>query len=282
MEAEYHGQLPCIPSRVLIAVLNGCTGHLSHGHDLRVRTECHVMKFFQIFMDVRTVRIILPPVTGQVILKHTLADQVYHVKAESLYTFVHPEPDDFLDLAPYIFIVPVQIRLRHIEKMQIIFIKLLHILPCASAELTLPVRRSAAVRFSFAEEEEILVVRIPLHRFPEPLMARGNMIKHHIKHQPNAALIRLGDQLLHVSHRAVTRIDIIIILHIISIVILRRYKERCQPDIVSTKLFDIIQLPDHPAQIPETVLVRVTERLRVNLINRTLPKIFMHNYSLLL
>ena len=282
MEAEYHGQLPCIPSRVLIAVLNGGAGHLTHGHDLCVRAECHVMEFFQIFMDVRAVCIILPPVPGQVILKHTLADQVHHVKAESLYAFVHPEPNDLLDLAPYIFIVPVQVRLRHIEKMQIIFIKLLHILPCASAELTLPVRRRAAVRFPLAEEEKILVVRVPFYRFLEPLMARGHMIENHIKHQPDAALIRLGDQLLHVSHRAVARIDIIIIFHIISIVILRRYKERRQPDIVSTKLFDIIQLPDHPAQISKSVLVRITERLRVNLINCTLPKIFMHNYSLLL
>src|SRR5699024_10891424 len=64
METEYHGQLPCIPSRVLIAVLNGCAGHLTHSHNLRVRAECHVMEFFQIFMDVRAVRIILPPVPG--------------------------------------------------------------------------------------------------------------------------------------------------------------------------------------------------------------------------
>ena len=99
---------------------------------------------------------------------------------------------------------------------------------------------------ALAEEKEILVILIPFHRFPEPLMARGHMIENHIKHQPDAALIRLGDQLLHVSHRAVARIDIIIILHIIAIVILRRYKKRRQPDIVSAKLFDIIQLPDHP------------------------------------
>ena len=239
------------------------------------------MQFFQIFVDVRTICIILPAVSCQIILERTLTDQVHHVEAESFHAFVHPEPDDLLDLMSYVFILPVKVRLSHVKEMQIVFVKLLHILPCTPAELTLPVCRRAAVRLPLAEEEEILVVRISFHSFSEPLMTRRHMVKYHIKHKPYAAFIRLGDQFLHIVHCAVSGIDIIIILHIISIVILRGYKERSQPDIVSAKFFNIIQLPDHAPQISKPVLVCITEGLRVNLIYCTLSEIFMHNYSLL-
>ena len=121
-------------------------------------------------MDVRSVRVESSAVSLIVILELTFADQIHHVKSEAFDSLSHPETHDVLHFFADIFIVPVKIRLGHVEKMQVVFIEFLHILPGASAKLTLPVGRRLSVFLAFFEEEKVFVVRVALHRFFEPFV----------------------------------------------------------------------------------------------------------------
>ena len=85
------------------------------------------------------------------------------------------------------------------------------------------------------------------------------MVEHHVEHQADAALIGLCDELFHIFHRSISRVDVIIIRHVIPIVILRRYKEWSKPDIIDTEFFYIIKFAYNSAQIAKSVFIRVTE-----------------------
>ena len=103
------------------------------------------------------------------------------------------------------------------------------------------------------------------------------MVEHHVEHQTDASLVRLCDQFLYVCHCAVSGIDIIVIRDIISVVVLRRYEERSEPDIVHAQFLDIVQFLDHAPEVTQAVFVGVTERLRINLIYSAFSEICFHN-----
>ena len=138
VEAEYHGEFsgigPCVPE----AVFHGSAGHFPNSDDLRIGSESHVMEFFQVFMDVWSICVKSSSVSFVIILKTVFADQIDHVKAESFDSFSHPEEDYLLDFFSYIFVVPVEIRLCYIEQMQVVFIKLFYIFPCAFRRIYFP------------------------------------------------------------------------------------------------------------------------------------------------
>src|SRR5699024_10676668 len=145
---------------------------------------------------------------------------------EAFYALCHPETDNLLKLFSYILIIPVQVRLGHMEKMQVILIKLLHILPGVSPKLALPVGGRLTILLSLAEEEEIFVIGISFHSLSEPLVAAGYVVEYHVKHQADSPLTCLRNQLLQILHSAVPGINIVIVLYIIAVVILGRYEKR--------------------------------------------------------
>ena len=91
MEAEYHGELPCIASCIFEAVFHGSAGHLAHCDDPRVSAEGGVMHFLQILMDLGTVSVVFTSVAGLIVFVACLADQIDHVETESSDSFLHPE-----------------------------------------------------------------------------------------------------------------------------------------------------------------------------------------------
>ena len=259
METEYHGQLSGISSGILVAVLYGGTGHFADCDNFRVGSECHIVKLFQIFVDIRAVCVIFSSVPGFVVFKSSFADQVDHVETETADAFIHPEPDDFLNFFPYIFIVPVQVRLCYIKEMEIIFIKLFYVFPGISAEFAFPVCGRHSLSFSFAEKEEIFVIRISVHGFPEPFMTCGYMVEYHVKHQTDPPFLSFVNQFFHICHCTISGINIVIVFYIISVVILRGNEKRGQPDIINAKFFDIIQFFNYAAEVAQSVVVRITE-----------------------
>ena len=143
--------------------------------------------------------------------------------------------------------------------MQIVFVKFFDIFPCVSSEFALPVGRRDAVAFSLAEDEEILVVRVSIHRFSEPFVAGRHVVEHHVEHQPDVPLPGLCDKFLHILHGAVAGIDVVVVLHIVPVVVLRGYEERSEPDVICAELFDIVQFFNNAAEVAEPILVGVAE-----------------------
>ena len=124
--------------------------------------------------------------------------------------------------------------------MQIVFIHFRHIFPCTSSELTFPVCGCTAILFSFFENIIILIFFISGQCFLEPFMIAGGMVKYHIQHQFDVTLLCLSGKLFKIFHRTVTGINVIVILHIITVIILGGHKKRSHPNIVHAQFFYII------------------------------------------
>ena len=81
-------------------------------------------------------------------------------------------------------------------------------------------------------------------------------------------------QLLHILHGTKFLIHLPVIPDIVPVVLLRGIIDRAQPDDVNSQVFQIIQLPDNPLQIPEPVPIGIHKASRINLIyNGLLPPI---------
>ena len=85
------------------------------------------------------------------------------------------------------------------------------------------------------------------------------MVEHHVEHQSDAALLSFFDEFFNIFHRPVCRIDVIIVSHIVSVIILRRHEERCEPDVVRAQFFDIVQFFYNSPEISQSVPVGVAE-----------------------
>ena len=85
------------------------------------------------------------------------------------------------------------------------------------------------------------------------------MVEYHIKHQTDAAFFSFRDELFHILHGPVPWIDVVIVLYIIPVVILRGYKEGGEPDVVHSKLFDIVQFFNDAAKVAQSVFVCIAE-----------------------
>ena len=240
-------------------------------------------------MDSGAVGIELPAVEKiRIVLVHRrLGDQVHHVKAESLQPLLSPEIDDVSALFPHIRVRPVQVRLGGIKQMQIPLIKLRNILPGWSSELGLPVggrklplyagftpagitragiTRGACCEFPFAEDVVLLILFLAPERSLEPLVLRGGVIEHHVKHEADAALFRFPDQILQIFHGPVSGVDPAVVRHIIAVVLLRGDRHRVEPDDIDPQLLKIIQAGNDAADITPSVSFGILKRFRIDLI----------------
>ena len=193
---------------IAVAVLHGGAGHLPHRDNLRVRDRRYPdsAPAGTCGYWARRCRTGGRPL-HQSSSNSPFADQVHHVEAEAL---SRPCPSRS---APSFWIsfrtssiVPVQIRLGDIER------------DAGNTRQTSPhtprrFRRTCspswweASPFSFAlfKNIEILVLLgSPCQGLPEPLVAAGGVVEHHVQHQPDAPFVRFRGQLLKVLHGAVS------------------------------------------------------------------------------
>ena len=265
MEIKAHGQFFFFRSGVADTVFQ-CSGRHFPYSD-HIVDSCISCKLFQILVDMRTVCIKSSAVAFIIVLESIrFGDQIHYVETEALYALFLPVQDHLFQLVSHFRIVPVQIRLRHIEQVKVPFSKRRHILPCRSAELRLPVRRNL-IRCSLPENIVILIFFVSGKGFLEPFMVCGGMVKHHIQHQSHSSFVRLPDQLLHILHRTESEVDAAIIRNIIPIIVLRRNKHRGKPQVIRPKLFQIIQFLNNSFQISQSVSIGIHKRLGINLIN---------------
>lgn len=87
----------------------------------------------------------------------------------------------------------------------------------------------------------------------------------------NAELPRLGEQLAQILIRPIARCDLVEIQDVVARIAERRFRTRVQPHRVHPEFPEVRKFLDDPAQVANPVAVRVTKRLRVDLIeNRVL------------
>src|SRR5271163_1718140 len=127
---------------------------------------------------------------------------VCHVDAEAVDAALQPEPQRLLEIVEDLGVVPVEVRLLDVEKMQVplarITVRLFDPGPGWSAENGLPVIRRLRATGPATVPEDVAVpgraVRCGGQCLLEPGMLRAGVIGHQIHRDLDAALMRRRDQ----------------------------------------------------------------------------------------
>src|SRR4029077_2679150 len=107
-------------------------------------------------------------------------------------------------------------------------------------------------------------------RLLKPDMLIACVIEHQLGNNPQARIVSRVQKLFKILQRAVRRINRIVIRNIISIIPQRRRIKGQKPDRRYAQIFQVVQLTEKPLKIANTIMVRVTERLDMKLIDNCL------------
>ena len=236
----------------------------------------HIMlEFFQIFVCLRLVRVILDPICDGkpwIGIRQTggLPDVGYNIFAKAVDAHLQPEAKNVLNLFPHLWVGHIQVGLFAGKEMQIIFIQVFVIFPRATLEHAGPVVRRiafAAADTSMAPDIIVMIwICMGLFALLEPgVLVRGvvhNQIHKHLQPHPMCPVKNFPECI----QSAVIRVNIHIIRNVISEVRIGRGIDRGEPDRVHTEALDVIQFLQHSIQIPDSIAVSVAKTARPDLI----------------
>ena len=114
MEIKTHRQLFFFCTWITDTMFKRCRWHLPYCYI--IFNSCISYKFFQIFMNVRSVCIKFSSVSFKIIFPNLrLRNQIHYIKTKAFYTFCFPKTNNFFQLFSDFRIFPVQICLCHIK-----------------------------------------------------------------------------------------------------------------------------------------------------------------------
>src|SRR5579871_3649649 len=79
--------------------------------------------------------------------------------------------------------------------------------------------------------------------------------------------MRLAHEVAEVGARAVMRMDVVVARDVVAVVLERRGVEGQQPDRVDAEVLDVVELRGEALKVADAVVVRVEERLDVQLVD---------------
>ena len=157
--------------------------------------------------------------------------------------------------------------------MQVVLAALRAILPCGAAEVGAPLVRLGAGRAGLVAgaggtPPVPVGVRVALVlRRLEPRMLVGGVVDHQVHHDLESALVRFGQQLVHVVKRAEQRVDVPVVGDVVAVVVLRGPVDRGEPQHIHAEVGEIVEAGGDALKISETIAVRVLEGTWVNLVD---------------
>ena len=98
------------------------------------------------------------------------------------------------------------------------------------------------------------------------MLVRG-VIDHQLGDHAQIAAMRLANEGPEIAHPPVGRIDVLVVGDVVAVVAQRRGIERQQPQRGDAKILQIVELARQSLEIADAVVVRVEERLDVELID---------------
>ena len=266
VKTKHHIELAVLRVGVAHAVLNARRRHFTHGHGIPIPPEGCTVQLPQTRMHDGRIGIqgLIDNPGGRILKLFGLADHVNDVEAEPANTLVIPEIDDLIEFLTHGGVVPVQISLCDVVKVQIVqrcprFVpinltrRIGERRPGRTAEFRLPVRgrNHRAVRLNppRAKIEIIPVLALARLRPPKPLVLGRNVVEHHIEHDPDAVLPKRGDHLFDVLHRAQLGVNGVVVGNVVAVIVLGRGEERVEPHHAHPQRCHIGHLLDNAANI---------------------------------
>jgi hypothetical protein len=98
-------------------------------------------------------------------------------------------------------------------------------------------------------------------------MPVARVVRDPVDQDAQPALVRGGQQLVEVRERPEQRIDVAVILDVVSVVTHRRAIERRQPDSIDPEPYQVIEMLPDAAQIADAVTADVAEAPRIDLVH---------------
>ena len=213
------------------------------------------------------------------VLELRLLDVDDRVNAEAADALVEPEVCGIEECLAHFRVLPVEVRLCLGKRVQVVLLALLAPRPGRAAEDGSPVRRRRAVRFGVAPDVPVgLGVCAVLLRLEEPRMLVGAVVEDEVHDDADVALLRLSDELFHILHRAVRRVNPAVVGNIIAIVDHRRWIDRREPNGTRAERLQVIEMARDTGNVTHARPGRILETLRIDLIDDGLlpPFQFIH------
>ncbi len=157
--------------------------------------------------------------------------------------------------------------------MEEVFAALRVVLPCGAAEVGAPLvrlgARSARLVARLGGTPPIPVgVRIVLVTGGlEPGVLVGGVVHDEVHHDLQAALVSLGEQLVHVLERAEQRVDVLVVGDVVAVVVLRGPVHRGQPQHVHAEICEIVEPAGDALQIADAVAIGILEGTGIDLVD---------------
>ncbi|CKQ34450.1 Uncharacterised protein [Mycobacterium tuberculosis] len=197
-----------------------------------------------------------------------------HVDAEAIHAAVQPEAQCFLEVVKDFRVVPVQVRLFGVEKVQVplarVAVRFAHSGPGRPAEHRLPVVRRQRPVGAPPVAKEIAIPRRATREVSQrglkPWVRRTGVVGHHVHGDFDALPVCRSDQPFERRHPAEEWVDVAGIGDVVSVVCHRRDGDRVDPDRVDTELLQVVKPARQPVQVAHPVAVAVGERSGIDLV----------------
>ena len=194
-----------------------------------------------------------------------LDETVRHVDPETVGAAVQPEPDHRLHLVADFWVGPVEVRLGGVEQVEVPLARapvgLGHPGPSGPTEVAAPVvgRQFAVLPCAVAEH-----VACPLDASRrrgegrlEPRVLAGGVVGHQVEQHAQPELVGPLEQRVGVCERAEARVDVAVVGHVVTRVVLRGGVERRDPHCVDAQRSEVVQPRGDPGQVTHAVTVGV-------------------------
>ena len=158
-----------------------------------------------------------------------------HVHAEAIDAAIHPPIHHLVDGLAHLGILPVEVGLLLGILVEEVFTALRIVLPCGAAEIGAPLVRLGArgarlvARPGGTPPVPVGVRVVLVAGGLEPGVLVGRVVDDQVHDDLQAALVRFGEQLVHIGHRAEQRVDVLVVGDVVAVVVLRGFEDRGQP-----------------------------------------------------
>ncbi len=203
-----------------------------------------------------------------------LRDEVDDVHAEPVDAAVEPPRHHVVDRAADVRVLPVEVRLLAREQVQVVLARRLVVLPRGAAEERAPVVGLGPGRAGL----HALARRTPPvpvapgvgtagARPAEPGVLVRGVVHHQVHDDPQAPVVRRGQQPVEVLERPEHRVDVLVVADVVAVVVLGRAVHGREPHDVDAQGHEVVEPPLDPGQVADPVAVRVLEGPRVDLVD---------------
>ncbi|MMZ59649.1 hypothetical protein D1872_216990 [compost metagenome] len=110
-------------------------------------------------------------------------------------------------------------------------------------------------------------------------MLVGAVVHDKVHDELHPSLMQPGKQLLPIRHRAEFAHNALVVADIVSVIVVRRFVNRTQPNHIDPQQLEVIQLGDNPAQIPDPIPIAVHKTAGIDLIHNAFFPPFLHHFA---